>query len=98
MVQRRLHNLSFSIQNQSAASSVRSFGGDVDVNKFLPGLIETLTHDDQIIVDAALMSAHKFSQKDDPLRAMGTSPPLIKALMNQMWLARQGCQREIFVT
>ena len=36
-------------------SSVQSFATEVEVNNFIPGLIKTLTDDDQLVVDNVIL-------------------------------------------
>ena len=44
----------FLSKNHSAVSSVQSFATEVEVNNFIPGLIKTLTDDDQLVVDTVI--------------------------------------------
>ncbi|XP_059088483.1 junction plakoglobin-like isoform X2 [Tigriopus californicus] len=67
---------------QSEVSSIHSSQGfHTEPDDFIPQLVTALADDDQYVVDQCLVNVEKFLRKDNFLKAMIRSEPLINALV-----------------
>eukprot|EP00095_Tigriopus_kingsejongensis_P001753 maker-scaffold183_size276960-snap-gene-0.18 protein:Tk01753 transcript:maker-scaffold183_size276960-snap-gene-0.18-mRNA-1 annotation:"GE16998" len=69
--------------SHSEVSSIHSSQGfHTEPDDFIPQLVTTLADEDQYVVDQCLINVEKFLRKENFLRAMIRSEPLINALVN----------------